>query len=219
MDEQIRVLIADDHQLFRDGIRNLLLAADDLVCVGEAETGDEVITKASELQPDVILMDIQMPGMNGIDATRKIVRSSPHIAVLMVTMFDDDNSVFSAMRAGARGYILKGAKHDEMQRAIRAAGNGEAIFSPAIATRMMQFFAVAPPNTLLDAFPELSHREREVLDLIAAGYRNPQIAEELMISSKIVRNHVSNILNKIQVADRTQAILKAREAGLGNKEA
>lgn len=219
MDEQIRVLIADDHQLFRDGIRNLLLATDDLICVGEAETGEEVIAKSIDVQPDVILMDIQMPGMNGIDATRKVVRSSPHIAVLMVTMFDDDNSVFSVMRAGARGYVLKGAKHDEMQRAIRAAGNGEAIFSPSIATRMMQFFAVAPPNTLVDAFPELSHRERDVLELIAQGLRNPDIAERLSISPKTVRNHVSNILNKLQVADRTQAILKAREAGLGNDEA
>jgi len=218
MDEQIRVLIADDHQLFRDGIRNLLQATDDLVCAGEAETGEEVITKASELQPDVILMDIQMPEMNGIDATRKIVQNSPHIAVLMVTMFDDDNSVFSAMRAGARGYVLKGAKHDEIQRAIRAAGNGEAIFSPAIATRMMQFFAGIRPPQPLDVFPELSNREREVLDLIAAGYRNSQIAEELTISPKTVRNHVSNILNKLQVADRTQAILKAREAGFGSQE-
>lgn len=218
MDEQIRVLIADDHQLFRDGIRNLLQATDDLVCAGEAETGDEVIKKASELQPDVILMDIQMPGMNGIDATRKIVQNSPHIAVLMVTMFDDDNSVFSAMRAGARGYVLKGAKHDEIQRAIRAAGNGEAIFSPAIATRMMQFFAGIRPPQPLDVFPELSNREREVLDLIAAGYRNSQIAEELTISPKTVRNHVSNILNKLQVADRAQAILKAREAGFGSQE-
>lgn len=216
MDEEIRVLIADDHQLFRDGIRRLLQSTDHMQCVGEAETGDEVVAMATELQPDVIVMDIQMPGLNGIDATRQIVQNSPHIAVLMVTMFEDDNSVFSAMRAGAKGYVLKGAKREEIQRAIRAVGNGESIFSPAIATRMMQFFSSIRPSKPLDVFPELTHREREVLDLIAAGYRNPQIAEELIISPKTVRNHVSNILNKLQVADRTQAILKAREAGLGN---
>ena len=133
-------------------------------------------------------------------------------------MFEDDNSVFSAMRAGARGYVLKGSKREEMQRAIRAVGNGESIFSPAIATRMTQFFSNIRPAQSHDVFPELTHREREVLDLIASGYRNPQIAEELTINPKTVRNHVSNILNKLQVVDRTQAILKAREAGLGSSD-
>lgn len=218
MNDTIRVLIADDHQLFRDGIRRLLQSSENIQCVGEAETGDDVITMAAEHQPDVILMDIQMPGLNGIDATRKIVQDSPHIAILMVTMFEDDNSVFSAMRAGAKGYMLKGAKREEMQRAIRAVGNGESIFSPSIATRMMQFFSSIRPSQSLDVFPELSQREREVLELIAIGYRNPQIAEELSISPKTVRNHVSNILNKLQVADRTQAILKAREAGMGSQD-
>lgn len=218
MDEEIRVLIADDHQLFRDGIRRLLQSTEQMQCVGEAETGDEVVAMATELQPDVILMDIQMPELNGINATRQIVQNSPHIAILIVTMFEDDNSVFSAMRAGARGYVLKGSKREEMQRAIRAVGNGESIFSPSIATRMMQFFSSIRPAQPFDLFPELSQREREVLDLIASGYRNPQIAEELTISPKTVRNHVSNILNKLQVADRTQAILKAREAGMGNQE-
>lgn len=216
--EILQILIADDHQLFRDGIRTLLLAAPDMQLAGEAETGDEVIAMTAQLQPDVVLMDIQMPGINGIEATRQIVHTSPHVAVLMVTMFDDDHSVFSAMRAGARGYVLKGAKHEDMLRAIRAAGNGEAIFSPTVAARMMDFFAGMRPAKLPEVFPELSDREREVLNLIAEGYKNPEIAEELVLSPKTIRNHVSNILSKLQVADRAQAILKAREAGLGNSQ-
>lgn len=212
-DKSIRVLIADDHPLFRDGIRNLLLAVSDMALVGEAETGEEAVALAGQLQPDVLLMDIQMPGINGIEAARQIVHGSPHIAILMVTMFDDDGSVFSAMRAGARGYVLKGAKQDEIQRAIRAAANGEAIFSPAIASRLMTFFANVRQPKLPKIFPQLSDREREILDLIAEGYRNPEIAEKLALSPKTVRNQVSNILSKLQVADRAQAILKARDAG------
>jgi DNA-binding NarL/FixJ family response regulator len=219
MSTEIRqILIADDHQLFRDGIRTLLLAAPDMQLVGEAETGVQAVSLTGQLQPDVVLMDIQMPGINGIEATRQIVHASPHVAVLMVTMFDDDHSVFSAMRAGARGYVLKGAKHEDMLRAIRAAGNGEAIFSPTVAARMMDFFAGMRPAKSPEVFPELSERERDVLNLIAEGYKNPEIAEELVLSPKTVRNHVSNILNKLQVADRAQVILKAREAGLGNSQ-
>lgn len=218
MNDIIRVLIADDHPLFRDGIRTLLLAIPDMELVGEAEDGDKAIEFARQLQPDVLLMDVQMPGINGIEATRQIIYSSPHIAVLMVTMFDDDDSVFSAMRAGARGYLLKGAKHDEIQRAIRAVANGEAIFSPTIAARLLTFFANVKQPKLSKIFPELSEREFEILDLIAAGYRNPEIADKLVVSPKTVRNHVSNILSKLQVADRAQAILKAREAGLGNHD-
>ena len=214
----IRVFIADDHPLFRDGIRTLLLAVADMALVGEAENGDEAVTLAGQLQPVVLLMDIHMPGINGIEAARQIVQNSPHIAVLMVTMYDDDASVFSAMRAGARGYLLKGAKQDEIQRAIRAAANGEAIFSPAIASRMMTFFANVKQPKLPRLFPELSNREREILDLIAQGYRNPDIAEKLYLSPKTVRNQVSNILSKLQVADRAQAIIMARDAGLGQDE-
>jgi DNA-binding NarL/FixJ family response regulator len=216
--ETLQILIADDHQLFRDGLRTLLLAAPDMVLAGEAETGDQAVALTAQLQPDVVLMDIQMPGINGIEATRRIVRDSPHVAVLMVTMFDDDHSVFAAMRAGARGYVLKGAKHEDMLRAIRAAGNGEAIFSPTVAARMMDFFAGMQPANLPQVFPELSEREREILNLIAKGYKNPEIAEHLVLSPKTVRNHVSNILSKLQVADRAQAILKAREAGLGGQD-
>ena len=212
--DRIRVLIADDHQLFRDGLRALLLSAPDTELVGEAVSGEEVVAMAASLQPDVILMDIQMPGINGIKATGQIVQASPHIAVLMVTMFENDHSVFAAMRAGARGYVLKGSKNNEILRAIRAIGNGEAIFSPGIATRLMDYFNSMRPTQHPDVFPELSDREREVLALIAQGLRNSEIAEKLVISPKTVRNHVSNILSKLQVADRTEAIIRARDAGL-----
>ena len=213
--DTIRVLIADDHQLFRDGLKALLLSAPDTEVVGEAATGTEAIGMAAESQPDVVLMDLQMPDMDGIEATRHIVRTSPQMKVLMVTMFEDDQSVFAAMRAGARGYVLKGAKHDEMLRAIRAVSSGEAIFSASIASRMMNFFtasrAVVPPET----FSDLTDREHEVLVLIARGESNAEIAESLSISVKTVRNHVSNIFNKLQVADRAQAAIRARDAGLG----
>jgi DNA-binding NarL/FixJ family response regulator len=213
--DRIRILIADDHTLFRDGLRALLLSAPDTELVGEATTGEEAITLAASLQPDVIIMDIQMPGANGIEATRQIVHASPHIGILIVTMFEDDHSVFSAMRAGARGYVLKGASHAETLRAIQAVGSGEAIFSPAIAVRLMDFFANMRPVMSPQVFPELSEREREILALIAQGHTNAEIAERLVLSPKTVRNHVTNILSKLQVADRTEAILRAREAGLG----
>ncbi len=213
--DRLRILIADDHLLFRDGLRALLATAADTELVGEAATGEEAGTLAAELQPDVVVMDLQMPNVNGIEATRRIVQASPHVGVLVVTMFEDDWSVFAAMRAGARGYLLKGAKYDEMLRAIRAVGGGEAIFSPAIAVRLMDYFANIRPATLPQVFPELSNREREVLALIAQGQRNDDIATQLFLSPKTVRNHVSNILSKLQVADRAQAIIRAREAGLG----
>ncbi len=216
MNEFITVLIADDHPLFRDSIRTLLLSVSDMELIGEAETGDEAVRLAAALQPDVVLMDIQMPGINGIEAARQIIHASPHIATLMVTMFDDDDSVFAAIRAGARGYILKGAKQDEIQRAIRAASNGEAIFSASVAARMMAYFSALRPAQLPQIFPELSGREHEILELIAQGYKNPEITAKLVLSPKTVRNHVSNILGKLQVADRAEAILKARAAGLGN---
>ena len=214
--DPLRILIADDHLLFRDGLRALLAAAPDTELVGEAGTGTEVVALAAELQPDVVVMDLQMPELNGVEATRRIVHTSPHIGVLVVTMFEDDGSVFAAMRSGARGYLLKGAKYDEMLRAIRAVGGGEAIFSPAIAARLMDYFATIRSPMVPQAFPELSEREREILDLIAQGQKNADIADRLFLSPKTVRNHVSNILSKLQVADRTQAIIRAREAGLGS---
>ena len=213
--DTIRVLIADDHQLFRDGLKALLLSAPDTEVVGEAATGKEAIQLAAERQPHVILMDLQMPEMDGIEATRHIVDTRPHIKVLMVTMFEDNQSVFAAMRAGARGYVLKGAKHDEMLRAIRAVGSGEAIFSPSIAARMMDFFAASRSVIPEETFSDLTDREREILNLIARGESNADIARILTISVKTVRNHVSNVFSKLQVADRAQAVIRAREAGLG----
>jgi DNA-binding NarL/FixJ family response regulator len=212
---KIRILIADDHQLFRDGVKALLRSAPDTELVGEATTGDEAVGLAAEVQPDLLLMDVQMPDLNGIDATRRIVETDGQVKILMLTMFDDDQSVFAAMRAGARGYVLKGAKHDEMLRAIRAVASGEAIFSPGIAERMIAFFQNMRPEKKSEAFPELTEREREVLALIAQEYKNADIAAELVISPKTARNHVSNILSKLQVAGRAEAAERAREAGLG----
>ncbi|MBX3049836.1 MAG: response regulator transcription factor [Caldilineaceae bacterium] len=215
--EPIRILIADDHTLFRDGLRSLFASVADTEVAGEAASGEEAIALADSLQPDVVLMDIQMPGLNGIEATRRIIRSSPHIGVVMVTMFEDDESVFAAMRAGARGYVLKGADQEEMLRAVRSAARGEALFGPAIAARLTRFFAAPRPAAASNLFPDLTDREREVLDLIAQGRNNEAIADELFISRKTVRNHVSNILNKLQVADRAQAIVTARRAGMGEE--
>jgi DNA-binding NarL/FixJ family response regulator len=213
--EPLRVLIADDHLLFRDGLRTLLTAAPETEVVGEAGSGEEIIALAAHLQPDVIIMDLQMPGMGGIEATRRILRNSPHIGILVVTMFEDDHFVFAAMRAGARGYVLKGATHAEMLRAVYVVGNGEAIFSPGVARRLMDFFSSIQPAALPQVFPELSEREREILTLIAQGYKNAEIATRLVLSPKTVRNHITNIFSKLQVVDRAQAILRAKEAGLG----
>ncbi len=211
---RIRVLIADDHPVFRFGLRALLAGEPDIEIVGEATTGQEAVTLALQHRPDVVLMDLNMPGLNGMDATRRIRAQAPEVAVLVVTMFDDD-SVFAAMRAGARGYLLKGAEAEETLRAIRAIAHGEAIFSPAVADRIMTYFAQMAHHPAQAAFPELTDREREVLVLIAKGLTNRAIAERLMLSEKTVRNHVSNIFAKLQVADRAEAISRAREAGLG----
>lgn len=213
--ETFRVLIADDHPLFRSGIRALLSAETDLTLVGEATNGDEAISLAASLEPDLILMDLQMPGMGGIEATRRIVAANPLVKVLIVTMFEDDHMVFTSMKAGARGYLLKDAGPDEMLRAIRSVANGEAIFSAGIAKRLLGFFAGLQPTTMPSAFPELTERELEILDLIAKGKSNHEIARELFLSVKTISNNVSNIFSKLQVADRSQAMLKARDAGLG----
>ncbi len=213
--EPVRVLIADDHTLFRDGLRALLASIPDIEVVGEAASGQEALRLAVEFQPDVILMDIQMPGLNGIEATRQILRISPHVGIIVLTMFRDDDSVFAVMRAGARGYVLKGADQAVLLRAVRAVANGESLFSPEIAARLIQFFANLKPAASLELFPELTGREREILALIAQGATNAEIAEKLVISMKTVRNHVSNIFSKLQVADRAQAAIRAREVGLG----
>jgi DNA-binding NarL/FixJ family response regulator len=212
--DKARVLIADDHALFRYGLKAMLRSTEGFEVVGEAATGEEAVTLAAELKPDIVLMDIQMPGLNGIEATRRIVRSDPGIGVVVVTMFEDDDSVFAAMRAGARGYVLKGADADEVVKVVRAVAEGEAHFGPDIARRLIGFFS-ASRSAATEAFPELTAREREVLDLIARGLNNAEIAQRLYLSRKTVRNHISNIFLKLQVADRAQAIVRAREAGLG----
>ena len=218
----IKVLIADDHIFYREGIRALLGNVPEIEVIGEASNGDEAVRKAVELLPDVILMDIKMPGTNGIEATRKLTQQQAKPSILVITMFDDDDSVFAAMRAGARGYLLKDADKDEVVRAIIAVKKGEAIFSPAIAQRMIQYFSAAPsrPSTKTqhDEFTGLTERELEILDLIAQGRNNQAIANQLSLSIKTVQNYVSSILTKLQVADRAQAIVRAREAGFGKQE-
>lgn len=218
MTAPIRVLIADDHRLFREGVRALLRSRPEADVVGEAATGDEVLSEVERLHPDVILMDIQMPGLNGIDATRRVLAARPEIGILVLTMYEDDDSVFAAMRAGARGYVLKGADQMELLRAIQAVASGEALFSPSIAARLVAFFA-AGASAPAAPFPDLTEREREVLDLIAQGQSNATIAQRLGISAKTVRNHVSNVFSKLQVAGRAEAIVRAREAGLGQSRA
>ena len=209
----LTVLIADDHPVFRKGLRTLLAAMPDTEVVGEATSGEEAVRLAEQLQPDVVLMDLRMPGGGGLEAIRHIVNTSPHIRILVVTMFEDDDSVFAAMRAGARGYVLKDMSDEDIARAIVAVGNGDAIFSPAIARRMMSFFS-ARPALPVEIFPDLTESERNVLRLMAQGANNDAIAHQLGFSTKTVRNYVSNIFSKLQVADRAQAIVKAREAGL-----
>lgn len=218
----IKVLIADDHVFYREGVRALLSNVPEVEIVGEANNGEEAVAQAKNLQPNIILMDLKMPDMNGIDATRKINETHPNIGVLVITMFDDDDSVFAAMRAGARGYLLKDADKDEVVRAIVAVERGEAIFSPAIAQRMMQYFAAPSAASNKKGqpseFAELTEREYEILELIAQGDDNMVIANKLSLSIKTVQNYVSSILTKLQVADRAQAIVRAREAGLGTKK-
>jgi DNA-binding NarL/FixJ family response regulator len=214
-----RVLVADDHNLFRYGIKAMLANAEGFEVVGEAATGEEVVEKVAQTRPDLILMDIQMPGINGIEATRRVLERDPKIGVVVVTMFEDDDSVFSAMRAGARGYVLKGADAQEVLKVVGAVAEGEAHFGPEIARRLMAFFSAPKPAAPSEAFPELTAREAELLDLIARGLNNAEIAKRLHVSQKTVRNHVSHIFLKLQVADRAQAIVKAREAGLGRQDA
>ena len=209
----INILIVDDHTLFRAGMRAILGAVPDCEIAGEAVNGEDAVIQAAGLQPDVILMDIHMPVMNGIDATRRILRAQPHTGVIMLTMLEDDASVFAAMRAGARGYILKGADKAEVLKTIRAVAAGEALFGPDIARRITHFFAAGPARAT-QPFPELTEREGEVLALMAQGRNNAEIATRLVISPKTLSNHISNIFGKLQVADRAQAIVKAKDAGL-----
>lgn len=217
MSEQtIRILVVDDHPLFREGLAALLNTASQTTVIGEAGTGAEAIAQAESLSPDVILMDIQMPDMNGIEATRRILADHPGIRIVMLTMLEDDDSLFAAMRAGARGYILKGADKAEVLHTVTAAAEGQALFGPAIAGRITGFFQrSSQANSTAVPFAGLTEREREVLNLIAQGQNNQEIAARLQVSAKTVSNHISSIFNKLQVADRAQAIVKARAAGMG----
>lgn len=216
----IKILIVDDHKLFREGLSAILVTTPDINVVGEAGTGPEAIAQARALEPNVILMDINMPEINGIEATRQVLAHAPGTGVIMLTMLEDDDSLFAAMCAGARGYILKGADKAEVLKTIRAVAEGEALFGPIIAGRLTSFFqnsgGTTHQNQSASPFPDLTDREREVLELIAAGENNQEIALRLHISAKTVSNHISNVFNKLQVADRAQAIVKARQAGLGN---
>ena len=214
--EQLTIVVAEDHPLYRRALTALLGEQPGWSVVAEAEDGVGAVTAAHAEQPDVVVMDLRLPGLDGIEATRRIVAASPHIAVLVLTMYDDDASVFAAMRAGARGYLLKGADQADIVRAVAAVAYGEAIFGSAVARRIIEFFAAPRPAAVPEiVFPELTAREHEVLDLIAAGRSNADLAAALVLSPMTVRNHVSNIFAKLHVADRSAAIVRAREAGLG----
>ncbi|MCW1967830.1 MAG: response regulator transcription factor [Anaerolineae bacterium] len=218
----INVFIVDDHQIFRDGLRLLIETSDDMMVVGEAASGASVMPQLVQIKPDLILMDIQMPGENGIEVTRRVKQAYPEINVLMVTMFEDDRSVFAAMQAGAIGYVLKGINHAEMLQTIRIAAGGGAVFSPSIASHMMQWFKQmsgnaqpTQPTQPAVSLPDLTEREYEVLTMLAAGDNNAKIAEKLFVTPKTVRNYVSQVLKKLAVDDRHAAASKAQQAGLG----
>lgn len=213
----MRILIVEDHPVFREGLQIMLDSVAEFNVVGQAVTGEEGVELARKLKPEIVLMDLNLPKMTGIEAIKQIVKELPECGILVLTMFDDDSSVFAAMRAGARGYLLKEANRNEIVRAIEAVGSGEAIFSPGIARRMMFYFE-AKQESRTAVFPQLTERELEVLDHIAAGKNNAEIAAALGLNQKTVRNHVSNILSKLQAADRAHAIIMAREAGLGKEE-
>ena len=212
----MRVLLADDHPTFARTLSTVLRGAG-LEVVGSATSGEEAVELALELQPDVVLMDVHMPGVDGIEATAHLAEAAPHVAVVVLTMLDDDESVFAALQAGARGYLVKGASKDEILRAITSAIEGEIIFGAAVARRLRTFFSQPVPQSTVVPFPTLTSREHEVLDELAAGRSNNEIARRLSLSEKTVRNYASAIFVKLHVASRSEAIVKAREAGLGNK--
>ncbi len=209
----VRVVLADDHPVVRAGLAALLSSLPEVEVVGVAGNGREAVREVVTTKPDVAVLDLQMPELDGFAATRELGRVAPDVAVLVLTMHEDDDSVFAAMRAGARGYLVKGAEQEEIERAIRGVAAGEAIFGPGVAQRVLGFFSAPPAST--EPFPELSTREREILDLLAAGLPNATIASRLDVAPKTVANNVSAIFVKLQVADRAQAIVRARDAGLG----
>ncbi|MDX2970988.1 response regulator transcription factor [Kribbella solani] len=213
MSDQVRVVLADDHPVVRAGLEALLTSLPGIEVVAVASTGREAIRAVVTTRPDVAVLDLQMPDLDGFAATRELARSAPDVAVLVLTMFEDDDSVFAAMRAGARGYLVKGAEQEEIARAIRAVAAGEAIFGPGVARRVLGFFAAPPPTS--DPFPDLTTRERQILDLLAAGLTNTAIATRLDLAAKTVANNVSTIFAKLGTADRAATIIQARNAGLG----
>ena len=215
-DRVTRLLLVDDHPLFLDGVRAALTGAADLEVAGEAHDATTGIALAAEVVPDVVLMDLNLPDLSGVEATARILAATPATRVLMMTMSADDDAVVAAMRAGARGYVVKGAGRDDLLHAIRTVAAGGAVFSPTVADRLGRFFTGLATGGGREAFPQLTEREREVLDLVARGLENRRIARELHLSDKTVRNHVSNILAKLEVDDRSEAIARARAAGLGD---
>ncbi len=212
---ELRVLIVDDHILFRDGLRALLTSLPGVTVVGEAENGLQAVERALELKPEIVFMDLQMPQLSGLDAIRRITDADQKVGVIAITMFDNDTAVFSAMQSGARGYVVKGGTQEEIVHALWAVAGGEVVLGKALARRVQSYFKALAPRLAAFALPELTEREREVLDLMARGLNNDEIERSLHISPKTVRNHVSNIYDKLQVASRTDAILRARDAGLG----
>jgi DNA-binding NarL/FixJ family response regulator len=211
----VRVVVADDHPLFREGLRSLITDSPDTELVGLAADGDEAVSITLAQRPDVVVMDLRMPGVNGVDATRQIVSAVPGVAVLVLTMVEEDASIFAAMRAGARGYVLKGAEPETILRSILVVASGEAIFGAAVATRLTQFFAGGAEHATIP-FPDLTSRERDILALMATGANNATIAHRLALTEKTVRNNVSNVFAKLRVADRAAAVARARDAGLGS---
>jgi DNA-binding NarL/FixJ family response regulator len=212
----IRVLVADDHPVVRGGLVALLRTIPDLAVVGEAADGDAAVREVQLLRPDVVLMDVRMPGLDGVEATRRIRSSVPETRVLILTMYDDDATVFTAMQAGAQGYLLKEAEQAEIVRAIHAVVAGDAIFGPGVAERVLSYFAERPAESGTSyPFPELTERERVVLALLARGHATQEIAAELFLSPKTVSNNLTAIFAKLQVAGRAEAIVRAHERGVG----
>ena len=214
VDQDVRVLVVDDHPVFREGFAALLASIDGVSVVGTAGNGREALAAIAADPPDVVVMDVQMPELDGIEATRQVLADHPGVGVVVLTMSEEDGTVFDAIRAGARGYLLKGAEPEEVVRAITTVAAGGVVFGAVLATRIADFFAAAP-STAMSRFPTLTAREHEVLDLVAAGLNNQQIAQRLYLSQKTVRNHVSAVLAKLQAADRAEAIVRGRDAGLG----
>ena len=217
MTDQIMVLLVDDHQVVRQGVRAFLDVQPDMLVVGEAESGEMAVKMASEFAPDVILMDLLMPGMDGVEATRRIKQISPHTQIIILTSYHDDEHIFPAIRAGALSYVLKNIGPAELTEVVRKAAMGEAVLNSQVAARLVQEFRGAG-NEAPNPFVELSDREMEVLRLIAEGQRNADIADELVISEKTVKNHVSNILSKLHLADRTQAAVYAWREGIVRRD-